>query len=164
MTIDSLLIANRGEIAARIIRTCRRLGIRTVAVYSDADARALHVRLADEARRLGPAPASESYLRGDRIIDIARACGADAVHPGYGFLAESAAFAQACLDAGLAWVGPLPMAMRALGDKASARAVAEGEGVPVLSGYHGPDQATDRLAWHADRIGYPLLIKASAGG
>ncbi|MBV9357500.1 MAG: 3-methylcrotonyl-CoA carboxylase, partial [Chloroflexi bacterium] len=130
----SVLIANRGEIAVRVERTCRRLGIRAVAVYSDADAGALHVALADAAVRIGPPSPAESYLRVDAIVDAALRAGAEAVHPGYGFLAENADFAQACLDAGLVWVGPSPDAMRRLGDKAEARALAEGLGVPVLPG------------------------------
>jgi 3-methylcrotonyl-CoA carboxylase alpha subunit len=161
---SKLLIANRGEIAVRVMRTCRRLGIRTVAVYSDADAHALHVRCADEAVRVGPAPASESYLRMDRILDSARRSGAEAVHPGYGFLSENPEFAQACLDAGLIWVGPSPEAMRRLGDKAKAKALAEQVSVPILPGYHGPDQDASTLASQAERLGYPVLIKASAGG
>jgi 3-methylcrotonyl-CoA carboxylase alpha subunit len=162
--IDSVLIANRGEIAVRIIATCRRLGVRTIAVYSDADARALHVAEADSAVRLGPAPAAESYLNQQAILDAARASGARAIHPGYGFLSENAAFAQAVIDQGLIWIGPTPAAMRAVGDKARAKALAEQHGVPVLPGYHGDDQSTQRLRAEADRIGYPVLIKASAGG
>ncbi|HEY0580904.1 MAG TPA: biotin carboxylase N-terminal domain-containing protein, partial [Chloroflexota bacterium] len=162
--IDSVLIANRGEIAVRIIGTCRRLGMRTIAVYSDADARALHVAEADSAVRLGPAPAAESYLNQQAILDAARASGARAIHPGYGFLSENAAFAQAVIDQGLIWIGPTPAAMRAVGDKARAKALAEQHGVPVLPGYHGDDQSLQRLRAEADRIGYPLLIKASAGG
>jgi 3-methylcrotonyl-CoA carboxylase alpha subunit len=159
-----LLVANRGEIAVRVMRTCQRLGIRTVAVYSDADRQAPHVRMADEAVRIGPGPASDSYLRMDRILEAARRTGAAAVHPGYGFLSENAEFAQACLDAGLVWVGPSPEAMRKIGDKASAKALAEQVGVPVLPGYHGEEQAADRLSREAEQIGYPVLIKASAGG
>jgi len=162
--IESVLIANRGEIAVRIMRTCRRLGIRTIAVYSDADAQALHVAEADAAYRIGPPPASESYLNQTAILAAASASRAAAIHPGYGFLAENADFAQACLDAGCVWVGPPPAAMRALGDKARAKALAEQHGVPLLPGYHGPDQSTPTLQHQADRIGYPVLIKASAGG
>jgi 3-methylcrotonyl-CoA carboxylase alpha subunit len=162
--LRSVLIANRGEIAVRVIRTCRRMGIRTVAVYSDADARALHVLEADEAYRIGRAPAAESYLRQEALLEVALRSGVQAVHPGYGFLAESERFAQACLDAGLRWVGPSPAAMRALGDKASAKALAERTGVPVLPGYHGPQQEPAFLAARAAEIGYPILIKASAGG
>ncbi len=161
---DSLLIANRGEIACRVIETTRRLGIRCIAVYSDADADARHVALADRAVRIGPAPARESYLRIPAIIEAARAEGADAVHPGYGFLAENADFAQACLDAGLAFVGPPPAAIRAMGDKGGARALAEAAGVPVLPGVtdEGLDDAA--LARAAARIGFPLVVKPVAGG
>ena len=162
---SSVLVANRGEIALRVIRTCRRLGIRTVAVYSDADWGAAHVRAADDAVRIGAGPAAESYLRAEAILAAAHATGAEAVHPGYGFLAERAAFAEAVDGAGLAWIGPPPHAMRALGDKARAKALAEANRVPVLAGYHGDMSADDDdLATRADEIGYPLLVKASAGG
>ena len=162
--ISSLLIANRGEIARRVIRTARRLGIRTVAVYSEADARAPHVREADAAVCIGPAPAAESYLRADVILAAAKAEGAEAIHPGYGFLAESAAFAEAVRAAGLVWVGPPPAAIRAMGLKdASKRLMAEA-GVPVTPGYLGEDQSEATLKSEADRIGYPVLIKAVAGG
>ncbi len=161
---SSVLVANRGEIAVRVVRTCRRLGIRTVAVYSDADARAPHVRTADAAVRLGPGPAAESYLRGDLVIEAALASGAQAVHPGYGFLAENAAFAEEVERAGLAWIGPPPAAMRALGDKARAKALAEANRVPVLAGYHGDMAADDDLVAASASVGYPLLVKASAGG
>ncbi len=160
----SVLIANRGEIAVRVERTCRRLGIRTVAVYSDADAGALHVALADAAVRIGPPPPSESYLRIGAILDAASREGAEAVHPGYGFLAENPDFAQACLDAGLVWVGPSPAAMRRLGDKAQARALAQELGVPVLPGLALDDVDRRLLPERAAAIGLPLLIKASAGG
>ncbi len=162
--ITTLLIANRGEIACRIIRTCRRLGIRAVAVYSDADARALHIRLADEAVHIGPAPARESYLNIDAILAAARRTEADAIHPGYGFLAENPGFAQACAEAGLTFVGPSPAAMAALGDKRAARELAAHAGVPVLPGYGGEDQSDDALRSAADRIGWPLMVKAAAGG
>jgi 3-methylcrotonyl-CoA carboxylase alpha subunit len=162
--IASLLIANRGEIACRVIRTARRLGIRTVAVYSDADARALHVREADEAVHIGPSPARESYLVGDRIIAAARETGAEAIHPGYGFLSENADFAQAVLDAGLIWVGPRPDSIRAMGLKDAAKARMIAAGVPVTPGHLGEDQSPERLAREADQIGYPVLIKAVAGG
>ena len=162
--IPSLLIANRGEIACRIIRTARRMGIRTVAVFSDADADALHVRLADEAVRIGPAPARDSYLVGERIIAAARASGAAAVHPGYGFLSENADFAQAVIDAGLVWVGPDPASIRAMGLKDAAKARMVAAGVPVTPGYLGEDQSPERLQAEADAIGYPVLIKAVAGG
>ena len=143
--IQSLLIANRGEIACRIIRTARKLGIRTVAVYSDADARALHVRQADEAVHIGPSPARESYLLGERIIAAARQTGAEAVHPGYGFLSENADFAQAVIDAGLVWVGPKPHSIRAMGLKDAAKKLMSEAGVPVTPGYLGEDQSPERL-------------------
>ncbi|HEX8484024.1 acetyl/propionyl/methylcrotonyl-CoA carboxylase subunit alpha [Sphingomonas sp.] len=162
--IQSLLIANRGEIACRIIRTARRLGIRTVAVYSDADAQALHVAQADEAVHIGASPARESYLVGDRIIAAAQATGAQAIHPGYGFLSENADFAQAVIDAGLIWVGPRPDSIRAMGLKDAAKARMIAAGVPVTPGYLGEDQSPDRLAREAEATGYPVLIKAVAGG
>ena len=160
----SVLIANRGEIAVRVMRTCRRLGIRTIAVHSDPDWDALHVRSADEAHRIGAGPAAESYLRAGAIIELALAAGAEAIHPGYGFLAENADVAEAVEGAGLAWIGPPPAAMRALGDKSRAKALAEANHVPVLPGYHGDMAADDDLAARAKGIGYPLLVKASAGG
>ena len=162
--IKSLLIANRGEIACRIIRTARRLGIRTVAVYSDADAQALHVRQADEAVHIGPSPARESYLIGEKIIAAAQATGAEAIHPGYGFLSENAEFAQAVLDAGLVWVGPKPSSITAMGLKDAAKKLMAAAGVPVTPGYMGADQSPGLLADEADKIGYPVLIKAVAGG
>ena len=146
------------------MRTCARLGIRTVAVYSDADWASPHVRAADEAVRIGAGPAAESYLRVDALLNAAAATGAEAVHPGYGFLSESASFAEACLGAGLAWVGPPAAAMRALGDKAHAKALAASAGVPILPGYHGEDATDEALRRAADGVGYPLLVKASAGG
>ncbi len=162
--ITSLLIANRGEIACRIIRTARALGIRTVAVYSDADAHALHVRHADEAVHIGPSPARESYLVGDKIIAAAKATGAEAIHPGYGFLSENADFAQAVKHAGLIWVGPNPDSIRAMGLKDAAKERMIAAGVPVTPGYLGEDQRPDHLKAEADKIGYPVLIKAVAGG
>ncbi len=162
--IKTLLIANRGEIACRIMATCRRLGIRTIAVYSDADARGKHVREADAAVRLGPAPASESYLRGDLIIEAAKAEGADAIHPGYGFLSENADFAEAVAAAGLIWVGPTAETIRAMGLKDEAKRIAEEAGAPVLPGYRGEAQDAETLAAEAETVGYPLLIKAVAGG
>ncbi len=162
--IESLLIANRGEIACRIIRTARALGIRTIAVYSDADANALHVRQADEAVHIGASPARESYLVGDRIIAAALDTGAEAIHPGYGFLSENADFAQAVLDAGLIWVGPNPDSIRAMGLKDAAKQRMIAAGVPVTPGYLGEDQSPERLKTEADAIGYPVLIKAVAGG
>jgi 3-methylcrotonyl-CoA carboxylase alpha subunit len=160
----SLLIANRGEIACRIMRTARRMGIRCIAVFSEADAQALHVGLADEAYPIGPAPARDSYLRGDRIIEVALAAGADAIHPGYGFLSENAGFAEACANAGIVFVGPPATAIRAMGSKAESKALMVAAGVPVVPGYHGEDQSEERLAAEAERIGFPVLIKASAGG
>ncbi len=162
--ITSLLIANRGEIACRIIRTCRRLGIRAVAVYSDADAGALHVRLADEAVSIGRAPAGESYLAIEQIVGAARRAAVDAVHPGYGFLAESAVFAAACAAAGLVFVGPTPEAITALGDKRAARELAARAGVPVLPGYGGDDQSDAAFEQAAGLIGWPIMVKAAAGG
>ena len=160
----SLLVANRGEIARRVFRTARRMGIATVAVYSEADAGAPHVRDADRAVLIGPAPARESYLVGERIIEAARQAGAQAIHPGYGFLSENAAFAEAVTAAGLVWVGPPPAAIRAMGLKDAAKALMAKAGVPVTPGYLGEDQSTERLRREADAIGYPVLIKAVAGG
>lgn len=159
-----ILIANRGEIACRIIRTARRMGVATVAVYSEADANARHVRLADEALCIGPAPARESYLVADRILAAARQTGAEAIHPGYGFLSENEDFAEACEAAGIVFIGPPAAAIRAMGSKSAAKALMEGAGVPLTPGYHGEDQRPEFLAAQAERIGYPVLIKASAGG
>jgi 3-methylcrotonyl-CoA carboxylase alpha subunit len=162
--IQSLLIGNRGEIACRIIRTARRLGIRTVAVYSDADAKALHVRMADEAVHIGPSPAAESYLAGEKIIAAAKATAAEAIHPGYGFLSENADFAEAVIKAGLIWVGPKPDSIRAMGLKDAAKKLMADAGVPVTPGYLGENQVPKHLKKEADAIGYPVLIKAVAGG
>jgi 3-methylcrotonyl-CoA carboxylase alpha subunit len=162
--IDKLLIANRGEIACRIIRTARAMGIRTVAVYSDADANALHVRQADEAVHIGASPARESYLVGSKIIAAAKATGAEAIHPGYGFLSENAEFAQAVMEAGLIWVGATPHSILAMGLKDAAKARMIAADVPVTPGYLGEDQSPARLRAKADAIGYPVLIKAIAGG
>jgi propionyl-CoA carboxylase alpha chain/3-methylcrotonyl-CoA carboxylase alpha subunit len=162
--ISSLLIANRGEIARRIIRTAWRLKVRTIAVYSEADAKALHVYEADAAVCIGAAPAAESYLCGEAILQAARAEGAEAIHPGYGFLSENAAFAEAVTAAGLVWVGPPPAAIRAMGLKDAAKRLMAEAGVPVTPGYLGEDQSEARLQAEADRIGYPVLIKAVAGG
>jgi acetyl-CoA carboxylase biotin carboxylase subunit len=160
-----ILIANRGEIAVRILRACRELGIKTVAVYSTADRQALHVRYADEAYFLGPSPARESYLRGDKIIDIARKCSADAIHPGYGFLAERADFAGACKSAGLVFIGPKASSIAAMGDKAVARATVAKAGVPVVPGSEGEGfLRDDELIAYAPKIGFPLIIKAVSGG
>ena len=162
--IKSLLIANRGEIACRIIRTAREMGIRTVVVYSDADANALHVRMADEAVHIGPSPAIESYLVGKKIIAAAKETGAEAIHPGYGFLSENAEFAEAVIKAKLVWVGPKPDSIRAMGLKDAAKTLMAAAGVPVTPGYLGEDQSPKRLRKEADAIGYPVLIKAVAGG
>ncbi|MFC6981237.1 acetyl-CoA carboxylase biotin carboxylase subunit [Microbulbifer taiwanensis] len=162
--IRKLLIANRGEIACRIIDTARRLGVATVAVYSDADADALHVQLADEAVRLGPAPAKDSYLDIDKVLDAARHTGADAIHPGYGFLSENAQFCRACDSAGIIFVGPPAGAIDAMGSKSAAKRIMEEAKVPLVPGYHGTNQNADILEGHANRIGYPVLLKAAAGG
>ncbi|PKO67995.1 MAG: 3-methylcrotonyl-CoA carboxylase [Betaproteobacteria bacterium HGW-Betaproteobacteria-14] len=161
---SKILIANRGEIACRVIKTARRLGIRTVAVYSEADAGARHVRLADEAVLIGPAAARESYLVAERILEAAQKTGAEAVHPGYGFLSENDVFAEACAAAGIAFIGPPPAAIRAMGSKSAAKALMEQAGVPLVPGYHGDNQDAAFLEQAAGRIGYPVLIKASAGG
>jgi 3-methylcrotonyl-CoA carboxylase alpha subunit len=162
--LKSVLIANRGEIARRVIRTAKRLGVRTVAVYSDADAKALHVREADEAVHIGASPAKESYLRGDKIIAAAKQTGAEAIHPGYGFLSENAEFAEAVTQAGLIWIGPNPESIRAMGLKDAAKNLMAEAGVPTTPGYLGEDQSEATLQVEADRIGYPVLIKAVAGG
>ncbi|MFW2341331.1 acetyl/propionyl/methylcrotonyl-CoA carboxylase subunit alpha [Brevundimonas sp.] len=160
----SVLVANRGEIACRVFRTARAMGLRTIAVYSEADARALHVRMADEAVLLGPAQASESYLDGAKVLAAAKATGAEAIHPGYGFLSENADFAEAVKAAGLVWIGPPPASIRAMGLKDAAKKLMIEAGVPVTPGYQGEDQSADTLTAEADRIGYPVLIKAVAGG
>ncbi|WP_265305465.1 acetyl/propionyl/methylcrotonyl-CoA carboxylase subunit alpha [Verminephrobacter eiseniae] len=162
--MKKLLVANRGEIARRVIHTAHAMGIATVAVHSDPDAQALHVREATQAVALGGAASADSYLRGDKLLAAARATGADALHPGYGFLSENADFAQAVLDAGLLWVGPPPAAIRALGNKAAAKALAAAHAVPCLPGYAGADQSPERFAAEARRTGYPLMVKAVAGG
>ncbi|MDE0808360.1 MAG: acetyl/propionyl/methylcrotonyl-CoA carboxylase subunit alpha [Alphaproteobacteria bacterium] len=162
--IRTLLIANRGEIACRVARTARSMGIRTVAVFSEADVGALHVESCDAAVPIGPAPAAESYLRGEVVIEAARASGADAVHPGYGFLSENAGFAEACAEAGIIFVGPPAKAIQAMGSKAEAKALMENAGVPLVPGYHGASQDLAILTGAAEKIGYPVLLKASAGG
>ena len=162
--MKKILIANRGEIARRVIATAHRMGIQTVAVYSDADANALHVREATTAYALGGNASADSYLRVDKLLAAAKATGADAVHPGYGFLSEDAGFAQAVQDAGLIWIGPPPAAIRALGDKAAAKALAAQQGVPCLPGYAGSDQSEARFAAEAAKIGFPVMVKAVAGG
>ena len=161
---SKILIANRGEIACRVIATARRMGVATVAVYSDADAGALHVALADEAYAIGPAPARQSYLRGDVIIGVAQRAGAQAIHPGYGFLSENADFAEACAEAGIVFIGPRPHSIRAMGSKAEAKALMQRSGVPLVPGYHGSEQSVETLLREAASIGYPVLLKASAGG
>ena len=161
---SKILIANRGEIACRIIRTARRLGIASAAVYSDADRAAMHVALADEAFWIGRAPARESYLDGETILEAARRCGAQAIHPGYGFLSENADFAEACASAGVVFIGPPPAAIKAMGDKAQAKALMAKAGVPLVPGFHGSEQDKDLLALQALAIGYPVLLKPSAGG
>src|SRR5277367_3149709 len=162
--IKKLLVANRGEIACRIMATCRRMGIRTVAVYSDADRDALHVATADEAVRIGPAEASGSYLNVDAILDAAKQTGADAIHPGYGFLSERVALAEGCAAAGIVWVGPNPDAITRMGSKIESKRIAEAADVPCVPGYHGNAQDDAALQAAAQKIGYPVLIKASAGG
>jgi 3-methylcrotonyl-CoA carboxylase alpha subunit len=159
-----LLVANRGEIVCRIVRTARRLGVTTIAVYSDADRNAQHVRAADEAYYLGPSPAAMSYLDIGKLIALAQRVGADAIHPGYGFLSENALFAQACQDAGLIFIGPPASAIRSMGSKSASKAAMAAVGVPVAPGYHGDEQSAHRLIEEAARVGFPLIIKASAGG
>ncbi|MDB5944629.1 MAG: acetyl/propionyl/methylcrotonyl-CoA carboxylase subunit alpha [Ramlibacter sp.] len=161
---NKILIANRGEIACRVAATARRMGIRTVAVYSEADAGSKHVAVCDEAVLIGPAAARESYLRGEKIIAVAKATGAQAIHPGYGFLSENAEFAEACEQAGLVFIGPPGSSMRAMGSKSAAKQLMEGANVPLVPGYHGDNQDPAFLNTQADRIGYPVLLKASAGG
>lgn len=161
---SKILIANRGEIACRIIQTAHRMGIRCVAVYSDADANAHHVAMADEAFHIGPAPSSESYLRGEKIIEIAKQSGAQAIHPGYGFLSENTGFAEACEANNLVFIGPPSSAIAAMGSKSAAKAIMEKAGVPLVPGYHGDDQAPETLRAEAEKCGFPLLLKAVAGG
>ena len=161
---NKILIANRGEIACRVAATARRLGVRTVAVYSDADARAAHVAACDEAVHIGGASPRDSYLRIDRILHAAKQTGAQAIHPGYGFLSENEDFARACADAGVVFIGPPASAIAAMGSKSAAKSLMEKARVPLVPGYHGQDNDPALLAREADRIGYPVLIKASAGG
>ncbi|GAA0849957.1 acetyl/propionyl/methylcrotonyl-CoA carboxylase subunit alpha [Marinobacter szutsaonensis] len=161
---SKILIANRGEIACRIIQTAHRMGIRCVAVYSDADASARHVAMADEAFHIGPAPSSESYLRAEKIIEIAKQSGAQAIHPGYGFLSENTGFAEACEANGIVFIGPPSSAIAAMGSKSAAKAIMEKAGVPLVPGYHGKDQSPDVLRAEAEKCGFPLLLKAVAGG
>jgi len=161
---DTLLVANRGEIACRVIRTAKRLGFRTIAVYSEADAFALHVSMADEAYCLGAPAANESYLKADAIIAAAKSSGAQAIHPGYGFLSENEGFAQACTTAGIVFVGPPTSAIRAMGSKSAAKNIMEQANVPLVPGYHGEQQDGTFLRTQAIEIGFPVLIKASSGG
>ena len=163
-SIKKVLIANRGEIALRVIRACRELGITSVAVYSDADARAVHVREADEAIHVGASPSAESYLVGERIIAAATRVGADAIHPGYGFLSENAQFAEICEECKLTFIGPRPDVLRQLGDKVQAREAARKAGLPLLPGSPGPVPSADEALALAAEIGYPVILKASAGG
>lgn len=160
---QTLLIANRGEIACRVAATARSLGLRTVAVYSDADADAQHVRACDQAVRIGGPEPRDSYLKIDAILEAARATGANAIHPGYGFLSENEHFARACEEAGIIFVGPPADAIAAMGSKSAAKTLMEKAGVPLVPGYHGDNQDPDFLHQQADQIGYPVLIKASAG-
>src|SRR5882724_10193074 len=164
LMFSKILIANRGEIACRVIKTARRMGIKTVAVYSDADREARHVAMADEAVHIGGSPARDSYLVAEKIIDAAKRTGAEAIHPGYGFLSENAGFAEACAKAGIVFIGPPPAAIRAMGSKSEAKKIMEKAAVPLVPGYHGDDQAPELLAKEAALIGFPVLIKAAAGG
>src|SRR5690554_3623178 len=162
--LRKLLIANRGEIACRIIRTARELGIQTVAVYSDADRHAQHVQMADESIHIGPAPSADSYLVIDKIIAAAKQTGADAIHPGYGFLSENEDFADACASHNIIFVGPPTSAIAAMGSKSAAKAIMSEAGVPLVPGYHGADQSLEKLRSEAQKIGYPVLLKAAYGG
>jgi geranyl-CoA carboxylase alpha subunit len=162
--ISTVLVANRGEIAVRVMKTAKALGLRTVAVYSDADADALHVQVADTAVRLGPAPVGESYLRADLVVQAARQSGADAIHPGYGFLSENADFAEAVEAAGMVFIGPSRHAIEIMGDKARAKRAMLKAGVPCVPGYQGEDQSDPTLIQQAAEIGFPIMVKAAAGG
>lgn len=162
--ISKVLIANRGEIAARVMKTCKKLGIRTVAVFSDADAKALHVSLADEAYHIGPALSQQSYLRGQKIIDVAKMTGAQAIHPGYGFLSESVEFSDLCQKEGVIFIGPPAEAIRDMGIKSTSKNIMIAAGVPCIGGYHGEDQKDETLVREAEKIGFPLMIKAVRGG
>jgi len=161
---DKILIANRGEIACRVMRTCQKLGIKTVAVYSEADAKSMHVAMADEAFLIGPAESQKSYLRGEKILEVAKKTGAQAIHPGYGFLSENANFARECENAGIVFIGPPATAIISMGSKSESKKIMEGAKVPVVPGYHGDDQAEDKLLAEAKKIGFPVLIKAVMGG
>lgn len=162
--INKVLIANRGEIAARVMRTCKKLGIRTVAVFSDADAKSLHVSMADEAYHIGPALSQKSYLRGEKIIDVAKLTGAQAIHPGYGFLSESVEFSDLCQKEGVIFIGPPAGAIRDMGIKSTSKNIMNAAGVPCIGGYHGEDQNDEVLVKEAAKIGFPLMIKAVRGG
>ncbi len=163
-TFNKILIANRGEIACRVIRTCKQLGIKTVAVYSDADANALFVKMADEAYNIGPAASAQSYLRGDYLIELAKKVGAEAIHPGYGFLSENAGFAEACFKAGVEFIGPPVPAITAMGSKSASKNIMNAAGVRCVPGYHGTDQSNERLFKEAEKTGYPIMLKAVSGG
>lgn len=162
--LKKILIANRGEIACRVMRSAKRLGLSTVAVYSDADANAMHVQQADEAYHIGPAPSKDSYLVAERILDVAKRAGADCIHPGYGFLSENEAFAHACEQANIAFIGPLASSIEAMGSKTRAKEIMAEANVPLVPGYYGKQQDTDFLAQEAEKVGYPVLIKAAYGG
>ena len=161
---DKILVANRGEIACRVLKSARKMGIKTVAVFSDADRDALHVAMADEAVHIGAAPPRESYLRAERIIEACRRTGAEAVHPGYGFLSENALFSEDCKNNHIVFIGPSPSAIEAMGSKSAAKAIMGAAGVPLVPGYHEADQSDERLKQAAEDIGYPVLLKAVAGG
>lgn len=163
-TISKILIANRGEIACRVIRTARKLGVRTVAIYSDPDEHSLHTQYADEAYHVGEAASAKSYLRADRIINIAKQADCQAIHPGYGFLSESVEFAELCQREGVIFMGPPSSAIRDMGIKSTSKAIMSAAGVPIINGYHGDDQSNDRLQAEAEKIGFPLMIKAVRGG
>lgn len=162
--INKIIIANRGEIACRVVRTARRLGVQTVAVYSDADAKSLHVKMADEAYNIGPAASQKSYLRGDKILEVAKHAGCQAVHPGYGFLSESVEFAEQCQRDGIIFMGPPASAIRDMGIKSTSKHIMDAAGVPIIQGYHGEEQSDERLIAEANKIGFPLMIKAVRGG
>lgn len=162
--INKILIANRGEIACRVIKTARKLGVRTVAVYSDPDEKSLHTQYADEAYRVGEAASASSYLRGDRIIEIAKKSNCQAIHPGYGFLSESVEFAELCQKEGIVFMGPPSSAIRDMGIKSTSKHIMDAAGVPIINGYHGEDQSDARLQEEAKKIGFPLMIKAVRGG
>ncbi|MCA9774806.1 MAG: ATP-grasp domain-containing protein, partial [Myxococcales bacterium] len=164
MKIKKILIANRGEIAVRVIRACQEMGIETVAVFSEAERGAMHVHLADEAYEIGPAAPSQSYLRAEKVLEVALSSGAEAIHPGYGFLSENEDFAEAVARAGLIFIGPKPEVIAAMGSKTAARRAMEAAGVPVVPGFNATDETLDELAAQAERIGYPIMIKAVAGG